>query len=567
MKKVIRQIKKEGILAWYFLKERFVWKYYGIMMLLIVLSIITNLGFSYSFSTILSGNWRNLERWPFVLLLFVCGRLACTVCRFLYSQLSLNFKMRLKELYLNRISSRLLKADYAWIVKQKGGDLVGRSCEDVNWCAEAVAVYVPKLIKSVGLLTFNTVFLSLFHPLLGVAFLLPIPVLFFSEWRGRQICQRFLQQSTAVMSERNAVFGDIVSHHELVAHSAVQEEMLNRTEQVILRYAKTFARSMGALVGWMSPAILLNKVPLIMIGILGGVFVSQSRISLSAFLTAFLFTYLFNAELAELDDFMANFPTLVVFLERVREIMECPQQAFGVRDTFRSGKSMIQFEDVSFRYADSPQESMLFKDLSFHVGAGEHVLLLGKNGCGKTTILKLISGIYSTLEKGKVTLGGYPPGDYTFQCMYHTCSYVPSEPVLWEGTLRENLISGAELSKERLVDTLRAFDFHAAFQEKADDEILNLKVENKGSNLSGGQRQRIGLARAWLSGTPLLLIDEATNSLDNQGEERIVKFLCASDRTICMTTHHTELSQFFDKGIDVEKGKELLWKEKCHDRC
>ena len=563
--KVIKQIKEEGILVGYFLREMYVWKYYFIMMLLIVLSIITNLGFSYSFSTILSGDWKNVDKWPFILLTFVCGRLACTLCRFLYSQLSLKFKMSLKEKYMSRISEKFLKADYSWIVKQRGGDLIGRSSEDVNWCAEAVAVYVPKLIKSVGLLSFNVVLLSLFHPLLGAAFLLPIPVLFFSEWRGRQICQRYLKESMAVMSERNAVFEDIVSHHELVAHSAAQEEMLGRTEEVILRYARMFARSMGALVGWMSPAILLNKVPLVLIGILGSLFINQGKISVSAFLTAFLFTYLFNAELAELDDFMANFPTLAVYMERVKEMMECPQQQFGVCDTFSKSETMIKFANVSFRYTDSPEDKLLFEALSFDIRRGEHILLLGKNGCGKTTVLKLICGIYASLEAGCITLCGYRPQHYTFSCLYRMISYVPSEPVLWEGTLRDNLTCGTMLKDKNILDTIRAFDFLAAFQGKTEKEILELDVKDRGSNLSGGQRQRIGLARGWLSGAPVLLLDEATNSLDYQGEERIIKFLCTSNRTICMTTHHTELSGLFDKGIDIENGKELLWKEKCHD--
>ena len=160
--KVIQQIKKEGKLVYYFLQETFVWKYYGMMILLIILSIITNLSFSYSFSTILSGGLGFMKWWTSILLVFVCGKIACTVCGFLYSQLSLKFKMRLKELYLHRISDKLLKADYTWIVKQRGGDLIGRSCEDINWCAETVAVYIPKLIKSVGLLTFNTVFFESF---------------------------------------------------------------------------------------------------------------------------------------------------------------------------------------------------------------------------------------------------------------------------------------------------------------------------------------------------------------------------------------------------------------------
>lgn len=110
--KVIQQIKKEGKLVYYFLQETFVWKYYGMMILLIILSIITNLSFSYSFSTILSGGLGVMKWWTSILLVFVCGKIACTVCGFLYSQLSLKFKMRLKELYLHRISDKLLKADY-----------------------------------------------------------------------------------------------------------------------------------------------------------------------------------------------------------------------------------------------------------------------------------------------------------------------------------------------------------------------------------------------------------------------------------------------------------------------
>lgn len=562
---IIRQIRKEIRLVGSFMTGRFIGKYYGIMLFITVLSVITNLVFSYSFSIILSGSRNITVEGGLVLLVFAGGKLSCTVCRFLYSQISLQFKMRLKEQYLSRISGSLLSADYLWIVKQRGGDLIGKSCEDVNWCAEAVAVYVPKFFKSTGLIVFNTVFLSLFHPLFGAAFLLPVPVLFFSEWKGREICQRFLRQSTEVMSERNAVFQDIVSHHDLISHSAVQDKMLNRAEEVCERYAKRFGSSMGALVGYMSPAILLNKLPLILIGILGSVFISRGSIAAPAFLSAFLFTYAFNAELAELDDFMANFPTLAVFLERVKGIWDCPKQSYGNRNVFTETDKMIEFQNVSFRHADDPGKRMIFENVSFTAGRGEHVLLIGKNGCGKTTVLKLICGIYEHGEQGRITLCGYPPKDYTFSCLYRIAEYVPSEPVLWDGTVRDNLLCEKERTKEELSLALVAFDFFAAFPGRTEQEILDLPAENKGTNLSGGQRQRIGLARAWLSGAPVLLIDEATNSLDHEGEERIIRFLCASDRTVCMTTHHRELFQFFDKGIDMERREELLWKERCHE--
>ena len=428
----IENIEKEGSLVSYFLKETFIWKYYGVMMLLVVLSVIANLSFSYGFSEILSGNRQAAESISLIFLVFAGGKLSYTVCRFAYSQITLQLKMELKKRYSEKITGNLLVADYAWTVEQRGGDLIGKSCEDVDCTAEAMAVYLPKLFKSAGLLAFNAIYLSGYHLILGAAFVLPLPFLFFLEWKGREITRQYLRNSTAVLSERNAVFQDLVSHHDLITHTSAQEKMLSRMEEVNERYAKIFGRTMGALVGWMSPAILLNKVPLLLIGIWGSVLVGQDRISAAAFLSAFLFTYAFNGELADLDDFMANFPTLEVFMERVKELIDCPRQKSGRLETFYEYHPVICFEKVSFCYRDS----IVFEQLSFQVKAGEKVLLLGENGSGKTTVLKLICGMYQP-SAGRVRVYGEAPETYSLTGMRQILSYVSAEPVLWEGTLRD----------------------------------------------------------------------------------------------------------------------------------
>lgn len=557
----IENIEKEGSLVSYFLKETFIWKYYGVMMLLVVLSVIANLSFSYGFSEILSGNRQAAESISLIFLVFAGGKLSYTVCRFAYSQITLQLKMELKKRYSEKITGNLLVADYAWTVEQRGGDLIGKSCEDVDCTAEAMAVYLPKLFKSAGLLAFNAIYLSGYHLILGAAFVLPLPFLFFSEWKGREITRQYLRNSTAVLSERNAVFQDLVSHHDLITHTSAQEKMLSRMEEVNERYAKTFGRTMGALVGWMSPAILLNKVPLLLIGIWGSVLVGQDRISAAAFLSAFLFTYAFNGELADLDDFMANFPTLEVFMERVKELIDCPRQKSGRLETFYEYHPVICFEKVSFCYRDS----IVFEQLSFQVKAGEKVLLLGKNGSGKTTVLKLICGMYQP-SAGRVRVYGEAPETYSLTGMRQILSYVSAEPVLWEGTLRDNLTCGKVIEEEKIIEALCAFDFYSAFPDRRVQDILEYLVKDNGENLSGGQRERIGLARAWLSGTPVILLDEATNSLDQSGEKKIVQFLCGSGRTVCMTTHHTELLPHFDRGIQLGDQREVAWKEKNYEK-
>ena len=557
----IENIEKEGSLVSYFLKETFIWKYYGVMMLLVVLSVIANLSFSYGFSEILSGNRQAAESISLIFLVFTGGKLSYTVCRFAYSQITLQLKMELKKRYSEKITGNLLVADYAWTVEQRGGDLIGKSCEDVDCTAEAMAIYLPKLFKSAGLLAFNAIYLSGYHLILGAAFVLTLPFLFFSEWKGREITRQYLRNSTAVLSERNAVFQDLVSHHELITHTSAQEKMLSRMEEVNERYAKIFGRTMGALVGWMSPAILLNKVPLLLIGIWGSILVGQDRISAAAFLSAFLFTYAFNRELADLDDFMANFPTLEVFMERVKELIDCPRQKSGRLETFYEYHPVICFEKVSFCYRDS----IVFEQLSFQVKAGEKVLLLGENGSGKTTVLKLICGMYQP-SAGRVRVYGEAPETYSLTGMRQILSYVSAEPVLWEGTLRDNLTCGKVIEEEKIIEALCAFDFYSAFPDRRAQDILEYLVKDNGENLSGGQRERIGLARAWLSGTPVILLDEATNSLDQSGEKKIIQFLCGSGRTVCMNTHHTELLPYFDRGIQLGDQREVAWKEKNYEK-
>ena len=122
------------------------------------------------------------------------------------------------------------------------------------------------------------------------------------------------------------------------------------------------------------------------------------------------------------------------------------------------------------------------------------------------------------------------------------------------------------IEEEKIIEALCAFDFYSAFPDRGAQDILEYVVKDNGENLSGGQRERIGLARAWLSGTPVILLDEATNSLDQSGEKKIIQFLCGSGRAVCMTTHHTELLPYFDRGIQLGDQREVAWKEKNYEK-
>lgn len=531
-------------------------KYYFLLCVIICISLTANLFFSYGFSILVSNDLIIFENTLYGILFFISGKSVYTICSWEYSRISIKLKLKIKSVYYSQYSEVLFGAEYEWLCLQNTGDLMGRICEDADCSAEAIAVYIPKLFKSILILLSNILLIMYFDFTLMLLFLLPIPFLFLAEFWGRNRGQRLLKKSTDILSEKNALFQDVVHHNELIFHSSIQNDMVARVQDKIKQYSAAQAKSMGALVAFMSPALLLNKLPLILVAIYGSYLVNESQLPFSAFMTIFTLSYLTNVELSELDDFMANFPTLLVFCNRLIEILHCPIKKYGTKNCSefltqpQKYTTAISFHGVNFKYKHSEYGELL-KNISFEQKIGEKILFTGCNGSGKTTILKLISGIVSP-SQGNIIILDEPVYNYSFQGLTCLIAYVSSNTLLWDGTIKENANAAKEMTLPEWDALFKYFDFYSAFPDKTIHQILEFRIISNGKNLSGGQRQRIGFARAWVQNTPILLIDEGTNNLDPDAEHNILEFICSSNKTICMTSHHANILSYFDAIYEVK---------------
>ena len=214
-------------------------------------------------------------------------------------------------------------------------------------------------------------------------------------------------------------------------------------------------------------------------------------------------------------------------------------------------KGDIVFENVVFGY--TPERPIL-KGINLHIAAGKKVALVGLSGGGKTTLIKLIPRFYEA-QQGAVKIDGVDNRSYPLSVLRRNVSQVLQESVLFEGTILDNLIIGRpEASREEIVEAARQAHIHDTIMSLPDG--YNTKVRERGKNFSGGQRQRLAIARAILTNSPILVLDEPTASLDVEAEAEVLRAIDALvvGRTVLMISHRLSTLGNVDEIIVLKDG-------------
>jgi ATP-binding cassette subfamily B protein len=254
----------------------------------------------------------------------------------------------------------------------------------------------------------------------------------------------------------------------------------------------------------------------------------------------------------------------------MEELVDMQAQPHGVADRpdahpIRIGKGGIEFENVTFHYGS--HLFPLYRDFSVSIRPGERVGLVGHSGSGKTTFVKLIQRLYD-VNAGRILIDGQNIADATQMSLRSQIAIVQQEPILFHRSLAENIAYGRPGASQAEIE-------HAARLASAHDFIIRLPkgyatlVGERGIKLSGGERQRVAIARAFLADAPILILDEATSSLDSESEVLIQKAMerLMTGRTTLVIAHRLSTVRaldrllVFDRGRIVEEGRHeaLVW--------
>ena len=248
----------------------------------------------------------------------------------------------------------------------------------------------------------------------------------------------------------------------------------------------------------------------------------------------------------ELDD-------LVMIEETAPQVLNRPDAA-----TFEPGPGVIAFDNVRFQYENQP--APVFDDFSIEIPAGEKIALVGESGAGKTTFVKLVQRLYD-IDGGRIVIDGQDVAAITQESLREHIALVPQEPILFHRSLRENIAYGnPNASLEEIVEASRKAHAHEFIERLR--EGYDTLVGERGIKLSGGERQRVAIARAILADAPILVLDEATSSLDSITEDLIQEAISTlmEGRTSILIAHRLSTIRqadrilVFDDGRIVETG-------------
>jgi ABC-type multidrug transport system fused ATPase/permease subunit len=264
--------------------------------------------------------------------------------------------------------------------------------------------------------------------------------------------------------------------------------------------------------------------------------------------------YLFYEPVKKFAEENANIQKGVVAAERMFEVLNLQPQ---IQDKdgavqLKEFNSSIEFDHVFFRYNDD----WVIRDLSFTVKKGEVVALVGATGAGKSTIVQLLPRLYE-VQQGEIRIDGTPIGAFTQKSLRDTIAFVPQRPFLFYDTVAANIAFGRSYSRQEIEEAAKkayAHEFVTLLPRGYDTLLAEM-----GKSLSGGQQQRLAIARALVKKAPILVLDEATSSLDAISENRIKRAIreLQGEVTQILIAHRLSTIEHVDRIIFLEKGRKI----------
>jgi ATP-binding cassette subfamily B protein len=434
------------------------------------------------------------------------------------------------------------------------GELISRITSDVGILQDAFAYMLAELLRQVLVLVGGIVVISFLAPKLTMFMLLTFPLLVLGALFFGKFIRRLSKKTQDQLASANVIVEETLQSVTVV--KAFTNEMFE-----VGRYRKSLAEVVKTALHAAKYRGLFFSFTLFALfgGIVAvswyGAYLVQTNdgMTVGSLISFVFYTTFIGASIAGLGDLYGQLQRCIGASERVREILDMSDEKSDRTDRERL-KGDVRFEDISFSYPTRSDITVL-RNLSLHIRPGEKVALVGPSGSGKSTIINLLMRFYDVSE-GRILADNRIVSEYSLPDYRSNIGIVPQEVILFGGTIRENIAYGdPSASEERIIDAAvkaNAWEFIQSFPEK-----LNTVVGDRGVKLSGGQRQRVAIARAILKDPSILILDEATSSLDAKSERLVQDALekLMQNRTTIVIAHRLSTIRKVDRILVIKEGR------------
>ena len=456
----------------------------------------------------------------------------------------------------NQLFRHTLDQSAGFFTRRSTGQLLSRITNDVNQIQQAVSETLGDLLREgLSLVGFCALLFWLDWHLALVAILLgPLAVHPLVRF-GKRI-RSTTRRSQEELEHLTHVTAEAFAGHRIVkafGAEAHEENRFRRAAQEVYRTNLRVTRTLAILPSVME---LFGGLAVVLLIWYGRRQIISGDLDVGEFTTFVVAAFMMYTPVKKLSRVNASLQQAMAASERIFQVLDTHSEVRERADArpIRPLRHAIEFQNVAFAYDDRPNKFIL-RDVSFSVDAGEMIAIVGLSGAGKTTMVNLLPRFYD-VTGGVIRIDGIDIRDVTLKSLRAQIGIVTQETVLFDETIASNIAYGSPgVSMDAIEAAARAahaHDFIMALPAK-----YETRIGERGQTLSGGQRQRLAIARALLKDSPILILDEATSSLDAQSELLVQEALqnLMRDRTAFVIAHRLSTVRRADKIVVLEKGR------------
>lgn len=452
-----------------------------------------------------------------------------------------------------RTYDKLERMHIGYFHDKQTGDLMSRIVNDTRDFELLYAHMIPETITNIVTFIGVLIMLLTINVKLALITCAPIPLIFISGIIFSKKVRPFFRASQKKMGELNGKLQDNLSGLQEIQSFGREEYETQQVDEKNFEHVKAMLKALKISAIFHPCVEFISSIGTILVVAFGGYLAWKESLRVEDVVAFLLYLGLFYAPITGLANLLENMQQSMAGAERVITILDAPceikdkEGALALKDV----KGEIRFENVSFSYETGGK---ILDDISFECEPGKMLALVGPTGVGKTTMTKLISRFYEPTN-GHIYIDGNDINDITIESLRQNISPVLQDTFLFNGTIAENIgYAVPDADMDEIIEAAKAANIHKDIMNMPDG--YDTLVGERGLRLSGGQKQRVAISRAILRKSPIIVLDEATASVDVETEKQIQEAInnITGKRTIVAIAHRLSTIRNADLILVIENG-------------
>ena len=498
---------------------------------------------------ILARSWNKLN--PLLIKLFAVY-LVSTLCTLGQTYLSAHLSQRIVRRMRHDLFEKIDNLSIPYLDTHSGGDLMSRMTNDVENISTSISQSMGSLFSGVLTIIGTVALMFRYCWQLTLITMITVVITVFVTKQMSTVMRKVYRKRSQVLGQLNGHAEEMITGYRSIVAYNKQEDVIDEFNKTSDELTKVSIRA-EILGGSMGPLMnCISNIGFVIVSAFGGYFALKGLITVGVISAFIIYAKQFSRPINEIAQLYGSLQTAVAGAERIFELMDQPNEDNSGDRELSDVKGEIIFRDVNFSYVPG---TPVLQDFNLTVKPGQKIALVGATGSGKTTVVNLLMRFYG-LDSGEILIDGVNIQHLKRDFLRHNTAIVLQDTVLFTDTIENNIkYANPEASEEALLHAAQMSNCHR-FIKRLPQGFQTVLIQ-AGAHLSQGQRQLLTIARAVLADPKILILDEATSSVDTRTEKHIqdamVKLM--QNRTSLIIAHRLSTIQDADKIVVMDKGR------------